>query len=345
MYDDSQPCNSVAATALPMSPPPELPPVPSRSPSIPSRTPSPSIPSTTSLPSSFNGTSEPSIPPVLSSAHSTPTSPTSPYPPRPKPTFTFLPLLDTPAVTQPPPPISVAAATPPPAPPSSEADTDDSDHDLSTPALSHASLDTTPSPREESFDHEYGYFQLPPRRAAPPTTSYFPPQLPATQPKQSLKSLNPALLTPSPFSLYATPSIVSKSATVKKSFEESYSLDINGETFHFGPASTPPDSPSSPLSPLSPTLSPSQASSPPKYKPFFAFEQERGQDLPASLSRSTVRKSTSPHSPRGKDLHPPSPILAPYCVSMKRGRPGSPCSPVRSVRADSTVGRKGNLEH
>lgn len=351
LYDDSQAVNSVAssAAAVPLSPPPELPPVPSRSPSFTSQTLSTSIPSQSI---SVNGTTVPSISPLLSA----PTTPTSPYPVRRKPNFAFLPLLDTPATAQPQPQpqLTFEPPAPPPAPPSSEVDTDDSDHEshLSTPALSSASLDTTPSPREEEhWDPDYGYFQLPPRILKPNTVNPYFPTCEETKQKQLTersKQSAPALMTPSPFSLYPpTPASLPLKTTPKakpQPVEESYDLVINGETYHFGPVSTPPDSPVLPASqPLSP-LSPTKPSSPPKYKPFFAFEQERerGQDLPPSISRNTsIRKPTSPQrTTRTRDFHPPSPILAPYCVSMKRNTPTSPV-----MRPEGMVGGKGSVEH
>jgi hypothetical protein len=80
----------------------------------------------------------------------------------------------------------------------------------------------------------------------------------------------------------------------------------------------------------------------------LSFEQERGRDLPPSFSKSNPRNQSpqKQQSTRSREFYtPPSPVLAPYCVSMKRGS-GSPCSspalvPVRGV----ANGRKGRLEH
>ncbi|KIM88246.1 hypothetical protein PILCRDRAFT_814151 [Piloderma croceum F 1598] len=316
LYDDNLPCNSVS------KPPPtstvELPPVPSRSPHH-----APAIPSSLS-----------STPITASPTWSRPlTEPTRSYPPRSKPNFAFLPLLDAPT----------PSPQPPPPPPSSEVDTDDSDHDLSTPALSSASLDTTPSPRDYS-DSE-SYFQLPTRREAPASRPYFASCPPA---QKSASTPNPAAHTPSPFSLNPPNSSVYFRGGPKKPLqvrtEPPICFDINGETYHFGPASTPPGSP--PLSPLSPTLhSPGSSSPPQKYPPFFS---DRGQDLQPSFSRSSARNQGSPKTPtRTKDFRSSSPILGPYCTGMKRGGGGgSPCSsPVLSPVRGGTTSRKGRLEH
>lgn len=306
LYDDSLPCNSVSKPAQNPGPSPyELPPVPSRSPSFPP----------TSGYTSHSTTSIASSPP-----HSSRRTSANSYAPRPKPNFTFLPLLET--------------STPPPPP--SEVDTDDSDHDLSTPTLSSASLDTTPSPREHSDSDSLSYFQLSSRKPAASPNSYSPPCPPAHKPAFATSR------TPPPFSLYPPNTAEHyKSANPKKQARpmSPVRLDINGETFHFGPMSTPPDSPSPPRSPISPRYQLPSPSSPPKS---FAYDQERRQDLQPSLSRTTARnQGAAKSSIRSKDFHPPSPVLAPHCVSMKRGS-GSPCSsPVRG----STMGGKGRFEH
>lgn len=324
LYDDNLPCNSVSKP--PPTPIAELPPVPSRSPRH-----APAIPS--SLSSS-------STPITASPTWSrTPTEPTRPFPPRSKPNFAFLPLLDAPT----------PSPQPPPPPPSSEVDTDDSDHDLSTPALSSASLDTTPSPRDDYSDSE-SYFQLPTRREGPASRPYHS-SCPPTQKSASAGTPSPFSLNPPSSSVYFRSTGLKKPLQVRT--EPPICFDINGETYHFGPASTPPGSP--PLSPLSPTLhSPgSSSSSPPpppqRYPPFFS---DRGHDLQPSFSRSTARNPGSPKSPtRTKDFRSSSPILGPYCAAMKRGGGNggggsSPCSsPVLSPVRGGTTSRKGRLEH
>ena len=312
LFDTTHSVNSVTSPAIkaePLSPPPELPPVPSRSPSIALQGLS------TSQSNPLNGTTVPSISPFSP-------APTTPTTPRRKPNFAFLPLLDSPAAAVQPQPQSQPEPEPP-AP--SEVDADDSDHEShpSTPSLSSASLDTTPSPREE--DPDYGYFQLPTRIQKPNTHNPYFPTCEETETEQKRQHHVPALMTPSPISLYSPTPEFLPPPSPKKKRQESYDLDINGETYHFGPVSTPPDSP-----PPAPSRSLSPLSSP-KYKPFFAFEQERekGSVLPPSIAK---KKPTSPQrtstSTCSRDVYPPSPILAPYYVSMKRN--GSPGSPVMS---------------
>ena len=275
IFDDTHPSvNTVTSSAsvieAPLSPPPELTPVPSRSPAA--------FSTITTIPHQPVPLNVPSISPLFS-------APTTPTTPRRKPNFTFLPLLDTPTA-------------PPPTPlPSSELDTDDSDHEShpSTPSLSTASLDTTPSPREEdTWDPAHGYFQLPPPRIPKPKSPshihnpYFP-TYEETEQKRSIYTSSPEFLS----------SPKGKGKGKQYQYQESYDLDINGETIHFGPSSTPPDSP--PPRSLSPSL---KVTSSPKCKP---------------LKNPSPRKKPSSC---GRDMYPPSPILAPYYGSGVVGGKG-----------------------
>lgn len=322
-------------------PTPELLPVPSRSPSIPPCTPS-------------------ALAAAPSAAASPP--PKNLYTVRPKPTFTFLPLLD----------------APPPPPPAADPETDtDSEHDLSTPALSNASLDTTPSPREHpAHDDGDSYFRLPLRAAAaakaaadvhiyrdmhrdPPSPHYAAYAHPA--PHAAYGCYAPPR---APFALYPpsvqfkrrpappvpAPSVPAPPPPKKAAEEESGCFVINGETFHFGPASTPPDSPAvsardeldvddeglGGLSPLSPQdgvgLLPSFSRAPSIPPPASAPAPTPAPSIPASSTPTPAPAPSIPTpAPTIAPLLPPipacgaaydtsAPALAPFCMQMKRTR-------------------------
>ncbi|KAF7974125.1 hypothetical protein HWV62_13341 [Athelia sp. TMB] len=345
MYDDNegQLCNSVTVPPIYPSnlqePIVELPPVPSRSPSLSGLVP-------TALSQAPVTASDP---PAVSTAADTPPR-ANIYSVRPKPGFSFLPLLDSPAPPTP--------ATTPPASHCSDADTDGSETDLSTPALSNASLDTTPSPREHpaELDGADSYFQLEPRHAKEDQEThnpYFPPSsayasTPPTQPS----CYSPSVHSSSHFGFsMASPSVQFKRkpftpfhpppppAEPEEDAEEGGDFFmINGEKYHFGPSSTPPDSPvlaptnteeqeEVPLSPISPALAESNSA-------LFAADSSAGVDLPPSISRAPAPSiptlipvvAPSVPVPCSVGAYSPDPEIVPFCVNMKRApRVGTKC--------------------
>ncbi|KZP13213.1 hypothetical protein FIBSPDRAFT_869515 [Athelia psychrophila] len=329
MYDanEGQLTNSVTVPPIypsnPSSPATELPPVPSRSPSLNSY-----VPSALSQ-SPFVGFGSPAFPPVVSPPKA------NIYAVRTKPGFTFLPLMDSPAPSAPTTPApsvcSLPATFATPTPPSSEAD--DSDHDLSTPALSNASLDTTPSPREHPLELEGAdsYFQLSPRLVTKKQKELNNPYFPPSSAYPS--STGPTCYTPGPTApgvqfkrMLGTPFRPPPNPVTPQEDdgddEEGDFMIINGEKCHFGPSSTPPDSPlvgpaqehdEVPLSPISPAQTTSA---------LFALDsahqtsQSPSQDLPPSISRAPPAPSI-PVAP-APGAYASEPVIAPFCMQMKR---------------------------
>lgn len=343
MYDNNEGELSNSVTVPPIYPSNvsepafDLPPVPSRSPSILSH-----------VPSAL------SQPPVTAAEVSPPAAVSPPnniYSVRPRPGFTFLPLMDTPPAPAPAAPtIPSTPTTPalPPAPPSSDAEADDSDHDLSTPALSSASLDTTPSPREHplELDGADSYFQLSPRvhtkeeRAAvhnpyfPPASAY-PSKTPAACYTPGVRDASEPPASPvvqfkrKPFTPFRPP----PNPVEPEDDEDDEGGDffmINGEKCHFGPSSTPPDSPvlapsvqeqdeDVQLSPISPVTQTPSA--------LFAMDaaespqpQETSQDLPPSFSRAAPSPAPAIPASCGASAgaYSTEPVIAPFCMQMKR---------------------------
>jgi len=272
----------------------------------------------------------------------------APAPRRPKPSFTFLPLLDT-----------CTTSDSPSAPCSSPMDSqDDESHDPPTPSLT---LDSPSSRASSTSPDHFANFQCPsrpyPLQPKPTADSYFPSfsdtsinhrdVIPPPH-NSSQDSLKPPLYTSTtvieagangPIQFYKQDHGSTQDGIPQNSSQESNSVRSEEDEVTLSKA-LPQAYPQ--LSSPQPSFQPVRASnvshypsspgpkpqSDQKRAPFFPFGHERDNISPSASplkSSSDIRRSSARICAR--DLRPPSPIMAPYCVSRRRRT--SPCpSPV-----------------
>ncbi|KII87165.1 hypothetical protein PLICRDRAFT_246327 [Plicaturopsis crispa FD-325 SS-3] len=226
-------------------------------------------------------------------------------PMRPKPHFAFLPLLDTPT---------------PPEEPKTFAEFEaalEEELGLSTPSLTNASLDS-PSTRSSSptLSEEPGYFDIPTNTppSSPPCDDKDAPNYPP---------VNSSIAPPSPLSLYppTTPNQESVTVTFKR----------RPQTYTQQHGSTRPSHSSSPVRHSQPMGLPDYSTSdsepepttPDPHIPYSFSRHSQPSHMKADYAKADYGSGeSSPSHPQwASQLKTPSPILEPFCISMKRRAP------------------------